>query len=452
VPDVMDVWFDAGVASWASLGYPRDRKLFKEMWPADFILEGPDQIRGWWNSLMITSMMTFGRAPFENVLFHGFVLDAHGTKMSKSLGNVIVPEDVVKKYGRDVLRFYFLSGAPWDDYFFKWEDVEELAKSFVVLRNTFNFVKTYVNSAGKPRNLKKEDRWLLSRLSSLVQNSTEYCQTFNGHRAAKEILDFILNDFSRWYIKLIRDRTWPTYTGKDKQAAFYTLFTAVETLARLLAPFTPFLAEDVYQTIVKPLHGKMESIHMHDWPKTNKKLIDKNLERNMAVVKEIVEASLAARQKASIKLRWPIKRIVIVSKNKFVTSAAKQLKDVLLQMCNCKSVEILVKSPHGEFSFASFNLGTVFINKKMDKKLLEEAMVREVIREIQSIRKINKFNVKQNIALTVKSDDDSEKILSQYKDVIKKEVGASKVSIGDFKGKYKGSVEFEDKKIEIAFN
>src|SRR3989344_5653473 len=287
VPDVLDVWFDAGVASWASLGYPSDKKLFDKMWPADFILEGPDQIRGWGDSLMITSIMTFGIKPFLNVLFHGFVLDAHGIKMSKSKGNTVEPEEVIKKYGRDVLRFYFLLGAPWDDYFFKWEDIADISKSFVVIRNVFNFVSTYVSGSGSPKNLRIEDKWILSKLNTLVRNTTEYNKTFQGHKSAKELKEFILNDFSRWYVKLIRDRVWPTYSGKDKKAAFFTLVKVTETLIKLLAPFTPFMSEEIYQSVLKKTL-KVESVHLLDWPVPDKKMINQKLEEDMEVVKKIV--------------------------------------------------------------------------------------------------------------------------------------------------------------------
>lgn len=451
VSDVLDVWFDSGVAPWASLGYPRRRNLFKKMWPADFILEGPDQIRGWWNSLMITSIITFGRRPFDNVLFHGFVLDAHGVKMSKSKGNVVEPEKLIEKYGRDITRFYFLSGAPWDDYFFKWEDIEEVAKSFGVIKNTFNFVKTYVTDVGKPANLQTEDRWILSRLNSLVEHVTEYSQTFNSHKAASEISSFILNDFSRWYVKLIRDRVWVAYEGKDKAAALHTLYTITETLLKMLAPFTPMLAEHIYQTTLKPLEKGKESIHMYDWPKSNKKLIDAKLEGNMDVAKQIVEAALAARQQAGLKLRWPIKEVVVVSADKKTKTAVKDLEKVLLRTCNAKNVYAVAKEPKGEFTSVDTPLGKVLVNKILDAKLLEEAMLRELVRVIQESRKQNKFDVNEFIHLTLSSDDKTNKILETNKKILMKEVGAKKITIGKLEGKYKTTLDFKDVHIEIMF-
>jgi isoleucyl-tRNA synthetase len=266
IKDVLDVWFDSGLAGWASLGYPKNKKLFNDLWPCDFQTEGPDQIRGWWNSELITSVITFDRAPFTNILFHGFVLDAHGIKMSKSKGNIVDPFDAVKKYGRDVLRYYLLSSAPWDDFYFNLTEIEEISKSFNVIENTFNFVKSYATKTEKPKKLNIEDKWMLSRLNSLVESFTKNFQAYNGHKAAAELYDFILNDFSRWYIKLIRDRVWPSYEGKDKAAAMYTLYEVSRNVVRLLAPITPFLAEHVYQNVLKPLGEKKESVHLCDWP------------------------------------------------------------------------------------------------------------------------------------------------------------------------------------------
>ncbi len=451
VPDILDVWFDSGVAPWASLGYPKNKKLFKKMWPVIFITEGPDQIRGWWNSLAITSFITFGRFSFENVLFHGFVLDAHGVKMSKSKGNVVMPEEIIAKYGRDVLRFYFLSNTPWDDFYFKWEDVEKIAKSFIIVKNVFNFVKMYVEKNGKSTQLKNEDKWILSRLNAVIEHVTNNFKKYNAHEAAKEILDFIINDFSRWYVKIIRDRVWPTYEGKDKYAAFYTLLTVTENLVKILAPFCPFLAEEIYQNIVLKFKKGEESVHLSDWPKVDKKRINKKIEEDMEIVKKMVEACAAARQSAGIKLRWPIKSVYIFTENKKAISAANKLKEILLNMCNCKEIKIVKEKPQGDFAEADFNFGKILIDKELDKELLEEALVREVIRAVQQLRKENKFNVSEYIILTLNSDERTNQILKKNEKVFEKEVGAKKVYVGKLEGRYKGSIKFENVQIEIAF-
>jgi len=452
VPDVLDVWFDSGVAPWASLGFPKNKKLFEELWPADFILEGPDQFRGWWNSLMITSTMTFGKAPFRSVLLHGFVLDAHGEKMSKSLQNIVSTEEVIQKHGRDLLRYYYLSSEPWNDSYFSWEELNEIARSFVILKNTFNFVKTYVSSTGKPKGLKKEDVWILSKLNSLIENCTNHFNQHNAHKAATEILDFILNDFSRWYIKIIRDRVWPLYDGKDKQAAFFTVITVSENLLELLAPFCPFLVEEIYHDLIIPLKKGKISVHMEDWPKANKKSINKKLEEEMIIAKQIVESCQAARQKSNVKLRWPISDVIVTSKDKKTVQTVKELKEVLLMMCNSKKIGITSKEPKGEFSEADFSFGKVFVPRKLDGKLLDEAMVREIVREIQDLRKKNGFVVWEKILLSLSSDDKTNKVLEKNIKFLQREVGASGVKIGKLKGKYEGLLKFENKEIKISFD
>jgi len=418
----------------------------------DFVLEGPDQIRGWWNSSMINTMIAFNRKPYSNILFHGFVMDAHGNKMAKSIGNIVSPEEVIEKYGRDVLRFYFLSGAPWEDYFFKWEDMDEINKSFVIVRNTFNFVKTYVAKTGKKKGLKSEDKWVLSKLNNLIATCTVANKTFNAHRSSKLILEFILNDFSRWYIKLIRGRTWPAYEGKDKEAAFFTLYTVTKNLSQLLAPCCPFLAEEVYQNIVLKLKKDRESVHICDWPVAEKNLINKRLEDEMDVVKKIVESCQVVRQKANIKLKWPVRNVYLISDKKEVKNAVANLKEIILRMCNCKNVSVVKSLPLGEFIDGEFDLGKIAIESKLDAELLEEAMMRELAREIQSMRKKNGFNVKESILLSIDSDAETSKILKKYENTLRKEVGAKKISVGKLAGSFKGKLQFEEKEIEIAFD
>jgi isoleucyl-tRNA synthetase len=452
IPDVLDVWFDSGVASWASLGYPKEKKLWKELWPADLNIEGVDQIRGWWNSQLITSVITFDKAPYKNILFHGFIYDEKGQPMSKSLGNIVMPEEVIDKYGRDVLRAFLLSKPPWENLLFKWKEVEEIAKNFNVIRNTFNFVQTYVKEYPKQVELKVEDKWILSKLNSLVKKCRDNFEKLNGHEAVQDILDFILNDFSRWYIKLIRERVWPMYNGDDKQAAFYTLINVTEVVSELLAPICPFMAEEIYQNVVKKFKDRLESVHLADYPKEEKKLMDKELEEQMSLIKEIVEASYAARQKAKLKLRWPVKKIVIVTKDKRVIEALKNLKDVFIRMTNTKEVEAISKKPKGEFSSSEFNLGEVLVDLTEDDEIKQERLYRELTRQIQALRKKYRFKVEEKIRLTLNSDEKTNEVLKKFVERFHKDVGASEVVIGKLEGKFSGKLEFERVEIEIKFD
>jgi len=452
VPDILDVWFDSGVCSWASLGYPQSKRLWKGMWPADLNLEGPDQIRGWWNSELITSVITFNKAPFKKILFHGFVLDAHGTKMSKSKGNIITPQEVINAYGRDVLRYYLLSSTPWNDFYFNMEDVKEVAKQFNILRNTFNFVGTYVTKLTRPKMLKVEDKWILSKMNNLIKNYLEYFKNYNGHKAAQETMNFILNDFSRWYIKIIRDRVWPLYEGKDKNAAFYTLVTVTENLVKLLAPICPFVAEDIYQNIVKKFKKGLDSIHMYEFPKPNNKLINKRLENQMEIVKTLVETSHAARQKVNLKLRWPVKRMFVLTKNKDVKLAMKGLQKIILEICNVESVKVVTKSPKGNFAESEFNKNKVFLDLTEDKEIVEKRLYRELTRKVQALRKQHNFVVDDRIKLTLKSDSDTEKSLKKNVKSLRTDVGAKTVDVGILKGKYTGELKFGNRVISIRFD
>jgi len=452
VSDVLDVWFDSGVCSWASLGYPREKKLWEEMWPADLNLEGPDQIRGWWNSELITSVITFDKAPFKNIVFHGFVLDAHGIKMSKSKGNITMPQDVIKEYGRDVLRFYLLSNPAWDDFYFNIDDVKEIAKQFNIVRNTFNFVSTYATKFSKPKKLKIEDKWILSRLNSLIEDYLECFKTYNGHKAIQEIMNFILNDLSRWYIKIIRDRTWPLYEGEDKDAALYTLVFVTENLVKLLAPICPFVAEDVYQNVLKNFKKDLESVHMHEFPQADKKMIDKKLEEDMEVIKQISEISNFARQKVNLKLRWPVKEMLVVTQDEKIESAIEDLKTVLMNMCNVKSIKAVNKEPQGNFAESEFEKNKILLDLTEDKEIFEDRLYRELTRKVQEMRKNCKFIVEDRIKLTLKSDDETEKSLKKFVESIKKDVGAKSVEISKLEGKYSDELKFNDKKVEIKFD
>jgi isoleucyl-tRNA synthetase len=401
---------------------------------------------------LITSIITFDKAPFKSILFHGFILDAHGIKMSKSKGNIVMPKDMIEKYGRDVLRFYLLSSPPWNDFYFNIEDTKEVAKQFNILRNTFNFVDTYVDKLPRTKRLKTEDKWLLSRINTITESYMENFQNYNGHKAVQELMDFILNDLSRWYIKLVRHRVWPLYKGKDKDGAFYTLVIVTKHLAKLLAPICPFIAEDVYQNVLRKYRKGLKSIHMYDFPEVDKKKINKKLEKQMEIVKRISEVSNFARQQAHLKLRWPVKRLIILSKNNEIKRAARDLEDILKNMCNVKNVRTGIKKPKGKFVESKFEETTILLDLEEDDKILFERLYRELTRNIQSMRKKNGLVVEERIALSLKSDEKTEKKLNKFKKDLKQDVGAKKVQIGELKGKFSSELTFKDKKVEISFS
>jgi isoleucyl-tRNA synthetase len=289
-------------------------------------------------------------------------------------------------------------------------------------------------------------------LNSLIENYLESFKTYNGHKAVQEIMNFILNDLSRWYIKLIRDRTWPLYEGKDKDAAFYTLVLISENLVKLLAPICPFIAEDVHQNVLKKFSKVSESVHMYEFPKPEKKLINKKLEEEMEVVKQIFELSNFARQKVNLKLRWPVKQMLVITKDRKIKSAVKNLKSVMMDMCNVKSVKTATKEPKGNFAVSEFEKNKILLDLSEDKGIFEDRLYRELTRKIQEMRKDCKFIVNDRIKLTLKSDTETEKSLKKFVNELKKDVGAKSVDVGDLIGDYSGELEFNDKKIMLKFS
>lgn len=430
IPDVLDIWFDSGLASWASIGYPKNAEIFKEMWPAELNIEGPDQIRGWWNSQLITSVITFDKAPFKKVLLHGFVLDAHGAKMSKSKGNVVAPEDVINKYGRDVLRFYLTSSPAWNDFLFNWNDCDAAARFFTVAKNTFNFVKIYASSFDgsvrvRTKDLKIEDKWILSKLYILTKECTKSYKNYEVHKASQLLSEFILNDFSRWYIKLVRDRVWPAYEGPDKKAAKYTLVLVTKTVAKLLAPICPYLSEYVWQNVI----SSKDSVHLEGWPKAVKvKSAEiENIEKEMEIVKQIVEQGLALRHDSKIKARWPLKEIAVRGvDNSFVD----RFSDVITFMTNVKTL-----------TWMEGNELKIELDTELTPELKKEAMIREITRKIQDMRKRGGLVVSDRISAKIYCSGEEFPV-----DMILKEVGADKIEFGQNDGE---NIEFDGLKISV---
>ena len=347
VLDVLDVWIDSGVAGWASLYYPQEKEMFEEWFPYDFITEGHDQTRGWFYSQLGCGVISFDKSPYKRVLMHGFTLDEEGRKMSKSLGNVVEPDEVIAQYGADILRFYLLWGnKPWDDLKFTWDELKNVAKMFNILWNVYVFSTTYMaidnfNPTLYTENdikLRDEDKWITSRANSLSKDVTEALDSLHLHKATRAINNFILEDLSRWYVRLIRGRTWIEKEDPDKLGAYYTLYNVLKLLIKVMAPITPHITEEIYQNLVKGVEeDALESVHMEDW-EFNEDLIDKNLEENMDIVRDIIEACARGRDVARYKLRWPVSEIVVVSEDEKVLNAVESLKAVIMEQANAKEI------------------------------------------------------------------------------------------------------------------
>ena len=358
VEDIFDVWFDSAVASWATLGFPGKTSEFEKLWPADFITEGQDQTRGWFYSQLGASTIAFGKAPYKSVCMHGFALDAEGKKMSKSLGNVVSPEEVIAKVGVDVLRLYVLSSsAPWDDLKFNWEGVGTINRAINILWNVYRFPLPYMildhfepqtkNGvwdapfvASHLHELPDEDRWIISRVNSvalLVDAATKECQL---HRATRELTNFILEDLSRWYVQLVRPRMWLEGESEQKIFAYETIYYVMRRLIGLLAPFCPHITEEIYRNL--RCAADPASVHLLDWNAGDAALIDAELEPAMELVRSFDDAVQNARQAGKRKLRWPVAEVVVVTNTDAVRAAVTRLNPVCMDRANARSVPVVM--------------------------------------------------------------------------------------------------------------
>jgi len=357
VEDIFDVWFDSAVASWATLGFPGRRDAFDRLWPADFITEGQDQTRGWFYSQLGASTIAFGRSPYRSVLMHGFALDAEGRKMSKSLGNVVTPDEVISQQGVDVLRLYVLStSAPWDDLKFNWEGVRTVNRAINIFWNVYRFPLPYMildgfapaaveghwspgYLAGKFPSLADEDRWIISRCNSVavqVDAAMKECQL---HKATRALISFVLDDLSRWYVQLVRPRMWLEGESLEKQQAYETIYYVMRRLVQLMAPFTPHITEEVYKNL--RLHAETKSVHMLGWFSGDAPLRDEPLEAAMDVVRSFDEAQANARQAGKRKLRWPVSECVVANATPDVKHAIETLNTICCDRANARAVRVL---------------------------------------------------------------------------------------------------------------
>ncbi len=444
VPDIFDVWGDSGSAAWASQKFPSENHgVLDETYPADFIIEGKDQIRGWFNSLMALGILATGRPAFKQVYMHGFVNDELGRKFSKSLGNFVSPEEVMPKYGAEGLRFFFLAAAaPGEDMFYSDRHVREAFNNLRILYNNYAFAGSYMKlggfspARGRPASLALEDRWLLSRLNSLITDVTAAMDSYDLSRISDTLKGFFVNDLSRTYIKLVRDRMWVGVRGEDSDAAYWTLHEALSKLLVLCAPVTPMLAEYIHQNFTRELDAAApKSVHFLPWPEADGTAIDKDLERAFFTAQAVIEGSMAARNSAGVKLRHPVREILVVTSDEAVRKAVGDEAPVILKMANAKGVSAVLAPPAPE-GYAKGVVGegsatelVVYVSTARDDALMGEAAFREITRKIQQMRKENGFNVSQKIDLELALDERLEGLLGAHFTALKDKVGAASLSV-----------------------
>lgn len=348
---VIDVWFDSGAMPCAQWHYPfENQELFEKGFPADFIAEGVDQTRGWFFTLHAISTLLFEMPAFKSVVVNGLVLDKHGNKMSKSLGNTIDPMALLAQYGPDAIRWYMIGNAnPWDNLKFDTTGVAEAArKFFITLNSTYNFFALYANldqfyfqkSVMASSDLDKSDRWIISRSHTLIKTVTEAYEHYEPTLVARMIQDFVVDDLSNWYVRLNRKRFWKNSQDKDKEAAYQTLYHCLITVAKLMAPIAPFYADYLYQALNHVTEKeKHQSVHLSDFPVVAAEAIDSALETDMGQVQKIVSLAHALRKKHKIKVRQPLPSIRIAGL--FVSAGWFRLEELIKAEINVKQVHYL---------------------------------------------------------------------------------------------------------------
>ncbi|MGZ4041801.1 MAG: isoleucine--tRNA ligase [Bacteroidia bacterium] len=366
-PDLIDVWFDSGAMPYAQVHYPFENKELiddRKYFPADFIAEGVDQTRGWFFTLHAIAVMNFDSVAYKNVVSNGLVLDKNGNKMSKRLGNAVDPFTTLDKYGADATRWYMIANAaPWDNLKFDIDGISEVQrKLFGTLYNTYGFYALYANVDGflmdeensVPVSERQElDRWILSKLNSLVKDVTTHFENFEPHRAARSVEEFVDEHLSNWYIRLSRRRFWKGEMSIDKKAAYETLHECISVVAQLMSPIAPFFGEWMYQNLSSPVREnaiknktslRFESIHLSEFTKVNEKMIDIALEQRMELAQKISSMILSIRKKENLRVRQPLQKIQIPILDKDMQAKIDAVKDLILAEVNVKEIEFVDES------------------------------------------------------------------------------------------------------------
>ena len=522
--DLIDVWFDSGAMPYAQVHYPfenADAIDKRQAFPADFINEGVDQTRGWFFTLHAIATMVFDSVAFRNVISTGLVLDAKGNKMSKHVGNVVNPFEMIGKYGSDAVRFYMMTNSePWDNLKFDPEGIDEVRrKLFGTLFNTYSFFALYANVDGyepsdaTSRQASSEmpeiDRWILSRVNSLVKAVDRELEGFDPTRAGRLIDQFVSDDLSNWYVRLNRKRFWGKEMSADKRSAYDTLYTCLLTVAKLLAPFAPFYADQLY----KDLGGECDSIHLDKFPQADESSIDLDLEARMDMAQRITSMVLALRRKVNIKVRQPLQKIMIPTVSTDQQRHIEAVRQLILNEVNVKELSfvegqgILVKKVKCNFRTMGKKFGklmkavaaavadlsqeqiallessenialsvdgqevtiekedveiisedipgwlvanegnlTVALEVELTDELRQEGMARELINRIQNLRKDSGLEITDHIRVVVAPSAHTDDAVRAFAGYISSQVLADQISIEANDGQ---EVDFDDFKLNI---
>ncbi len=437
IEDVLDVWLDSGASPWATMGYPTDKR-YEKFWAADFILEGKDQIRGWFNSLLSLSMVSMKKASYKAVYMHGFIQDAQGRKMSKSLKNIISPYEVLEGYGADTMRYYMIGGSkPGLDINYNFEDMKIKYRNLSVLWNLHKFLIDQCKYLRlNPKEIDKidlslESRYILSKLNSNIKKINELFENYHLD-LIPDFIEEIFLELSRSYIQLIREKL--NYgNDEDKLEIVSVIYTVLMGVLKLFAPIAPFITESIYHNLKDEFKLKMESIHLFDYPQERSKMINNDIEKSFELMKVVIQEILSKRGDIGFGIRWPLPKAVITVEE---PDKVKRMMELIKIQTNIKEIDV----KGGKFN--------VELDKNLTKGLEQEGYSREVMRRIQNMRKKEKLVKENEIELFIDSDYD----LSNFKKEIMKKVGAVSLVFGESKGSKKSLEKIKGKEFDISFN
>ena len=418
--DLIDVWFDSGAMPYAQWHYPfENQEVFEQRYPADFISEGVDQTRGWFFTLHTIAGLLYDSVAFKNVVSTGLVLDKNGNKMSKRLGNAVDPFSTLAEHGPDATRWYMISNAnPWDNLKFDIEGVKEVQRRFFgTLQNTYAFFALYANldnftfaEAEIPLEQRTEsDRWIISKLHSLVKQVDEAYADYEPTRAARAIQDFTIDDLSNWYVRLNRKRFWQGEYNENKQAAYQTLYTCLVTLAQLSSPIAPFYSEHLFRSLnqVSQQQSK-ESVHLTDFPMADESAIDTHLEEKMQMAQSASSLVHSLRKQHTIKVRQPLSRILIPILDADFKQQMEEVESIILSEVNVKGIEyiddtsgVLVKKIKPNFRKLGKQYGPMM-------KDISKAVARMGQEEINRLEQEQKYELalpQERITLTTEDEE-----------------------------------------------
>ena len=509
VTEVMDCWFDSGAMPFAQWHYPFENKEAVEtkLFPADFICEGIDQTRGWFYSLMAIATFIMGKSPYKNVLVNDLILDKEGKKMSKSRGNTVSPFELFDKYGADATRWYLLSVSPaWSPTKFD-EDglIDVVSKFFGTLKNVYNFFVLYSNQDDMDpaaldvpyANRPELDRWILSKYNQLVKDVTEHMDSYDHMKSVRAMTDFVAEDLSNWYIRRARRRFFAEELTEDKKSAYATTYEVLVGVAKLIAPFAPFLSDEIYTNLT----GE-ETVHVAYFPKADETLIDKGVEERMDLVRALVTLGRGTREKEKIKVRQPLGSVLVDGKYEAVISDLTDLiteelnvKDVVFEKeldkymnfslkpnfraagpvfgskvkafggamakvnaaefvaqmeaegkvaieldgemfdVNKELVDIRIAAKEG-FAVAMENNIFTIVDTTLTDELIDEGLARELISKVQQMRKQKDFEMMDNITITIEADEAVKAAVAKHADYIQKETLAVAIADGEVAEKF----------------